>query len=160
MPTFINQGATTILFPVLESLLFLSPGAGVWVLPGLDNCSCLSGPVRPLRLVVCVTSSLPSARLAPEGSRMLSYLFICIACYRTCMHSRCVRYVYPPSGAGPCRSIYLVSCPSRSSRCLCVVMFWSYLIITGNAPLGHSHLCHPFIYGSPAFPLLSRIIRP
>jgi hypothetical protein len=34
----------------------------------------------------------------------------------------------------------------------------SYLTITitGNAPLGHSHLCHPFIYGSPVFPLLSR----
>jgi hypothetical protein len=34
-----------------------------WVLPGLGNVSCLSGPVRPLRLIVCVISSLPSARL-------------------------------------------------------------------------------------------------
>ena len=64
------------------------------VLPGLDSVSCLSGPVRPLRLVVCVISSLPSARLSPEGSQMLSYLCICIACYRTCVHSRYVRYVY------------------------------------------------------------------
>jgi hypothetical protein len=33
--------------------------------------------------------------------------------------------------------IYLVtdSCPSRSSRYLCVVVFWSYLTITGNALL-------------------------
>ena len=46
-------------------------------LPGLDNGSCLSGPVRPLRLVVCVISSLPSARLSPEGSRLLSYLRAC-----------------------------------------------------------------------------------
>jgi hypothetical protein len=82
-----------------------------WVLPGLDNVSCLSGPVRPLRLVVCVKSSLliPSARLSPEGSRVLSYLCICIARYRTCVRSRYVRYVYQPSGAGPCRSIWLAA---------------------------------------------------
>jgi hypothetical protein len=47
-----------------------------WVLPGLDNGPCLSGPVRPLRLVVCVISSLSPARLSPEGSRLLSYLCI------------------------------------------------------------------------------------
>jgi hypothetical protein len=35
-------------------------------------------------------------------------------------------------------------------------MFWSYLTTAGNAPLGHRHLFYPFIYGSPAFPLLSR----
>jgi hypothetical protein len=34
-------------------------------------------------------------------------------------------------------------------------VFWSYLTISGNAPSGQSHLCHPFIYGSPASPLLS-----
>ena len=60
-----------------------------------------------------------------------------------------------PSGAGPVDSP-LVSCPSRSSRYLCVVMFWSYLAIAGNAPSGQSHLCHPFTCGSPASPLLSR----
>jgi hypothetical protein len=27
-----------------------APGVMCWVLPGLDNASCLSGPVRPLRL--------------------------------------------------------------------------------------------------------------
>jgi hypothetical protein len=59
-----------------------------WVLPGLDNVFRLNSPVRPLRLVVCVISSLPSVRLSPEGSRLLSYLCICIACYRACMHSR------------------------------------------------------------------------
>jgi hypothetical protein len=32
---------------------------------------------------------------------MLSYLCICIARYRACVHSRYVRYVYHPSGAGP-----------------------------------------------------------
>ena len=87
-----------------------------WVLPGLDNGSCLSGPVRPLRLAVCVTSSLPSARLAPEGSRLLSYLCICVAfhracmhSYRTCMHSHYVRYAYQPSGAGPYLSIWLAA---------------------------------------------------
>ena len=68
-----------------------------WVLPGLENVSCLSGPVRPLRLVVCVISGLLSARLSPEGSRLLSYLCICIARYRTCVHSRYVRYVYDTS---------------------------------------------------------------
>jgi hypothetical protein len=39
--------------------------------------------------------------------------------------------------------------------CRYVLVLELYLTITGNAPLGHSHLCHPFIYGSPAFPLLS-----
>ena len=82
-----------------------------WVLPGLDDVSCLSGPVRPLRLAVCVMSSLPSARLSPEGSRLLSYLCTCIACYRTCVHvnSRYVRYVYQPPGAGPYLSIWLAA---------------------------------------------------
>jgi hypothetical protein len=28
--------------------------------------------------------------------------------------------------------------------------------VTGNAPFSQSHLWHPFIYGSPASPLLSR----
>ena len=65
------------------------PVQSCWVLPGLENDSCLSGPVQPLRLVVVVCviiSSLPSVRLSPEGSHLLSYLCICIACYRTCMH--------------------------------------------------------------------------
>jgi hypothetical protein len=44
----------------------------------------------------------------------------------------------------------------------CVVIFWSYLAIAGNAQRasGQSHLCHPFIYGSPAPLLLSRIRTP
>jgi hypothetical protein len=126
------------------------------VLPGLgSSVSCLSGPVRPLRLVVCVISSLPSARLSPEGSRLLSYLCICIACYRTCMYSRYFRLRIPATGRRPL-PWYLLSCPSRSSRYLCVVMFWSYLAAAGNAPFGQSRLCHPFIYGYPASPLLSR----
>jgi hypothetical protein len=81
------------------------------------------------------------------------------------MYSRYVRYVHQPPGAGPCLNflnIWLaVSCPSRTrgaadtcTRYLCVVKFWSYLTITGNAPPGQSHLCHPLIYGSPASPLL------
>jgi hypothetical protein len=44
---------------------------------GLDNGFCLSGPARPLRLIVRVISGLPSARLSPEGSRLLSYLCMC-----------------------------------------------------------------------------------
>jgi hypothetical protein len=60
-------------FITLESPLALldlvceNPGGGLLcsVLPGLDNGSCLSGPMRPLRLVACVMSSLPSARLLP-----------------------------------------------------------------------------------------------
>jgi hypothetical protein len=40
---------------------------------------------------------------------MLSYLCICIARYRTCVHSRYVRYVYQPSGAGPYPSIWLAA---------------------------------------------------
>jgi hypothetical protein len=32
----------------------------------------------PSIIVACVISSLPSARLSPEGSRLLSYLCICI----------------------------------------------------------------------------------
>jgi hypothetical protein len=51
---------------------------------------------------------------------------------------------------------HLVSCPSRSSRHSCVVVFWSYLTITGDAPFGQSNSCHLFIYGSPVSPLLSR----
>ena len=45
--------------------------------------------------------------------------------------------------------VHLVSCPSRSSRYLCVVVF-------GSTMPGQSHSFHPFIYGSPASPLLSR----
>jgi hypothetical protein len=126
-----------------------------WVLPGLDNVSCLSGPVRPLRLVVCVIPSLPSARLSPEGSHMLSYLCICIVCYRTCMHSHYVRYVYQLSGAGPYLSIWLAA-PRGAADVYVSFVFWSYMTIAGNAPSGQSHLCHPFIYGPPASPLLSR----
>ena len=37
-----------------------------WVLPGLDSGSCLSGPVRPLRLVVCMIS-VPLIRVGPPG---------------------------------------------------------------------------------------------
>ena len=79
-----------------------------WVLPGLDNVSCLSGPVRPLRLVVCVISSLPSARLSPEGSHLLSYLCTCIVRYRTCMHSCYVRYVYCTSLRAQALALVLV----------------------------------------------------
>jgi hypothetical protein len=110
--------------------------------------------VRPLRLVVFVISSPPSVRLSPEGSRLLSYLRICISCCRACMHGRYFHCVCQPPGAGPYLSIWLLyrSCPSRSSRYLCVVMFWSYLAITGDAPFGHLPMC----YGPPASPLLSR----
>jgi hypothetical protein len=111
--------------------------------------------VRPLRLVVCLISSLPSARLSPEGSHVLSYLCICIACYRTCVHSRYVRYVYQLSGAGPYLSIWLAA-PRGAADIYVSFVFWSYLTITGDAPSGQSHLCHPFIYGPPASPLLSR----
>jgi hypothetical protein len=109
----------------------------------------------PSSVIVCVISSLTSARLSPEGSHMLSYLCTCIARYRTCVHSRYVRYVYQPSGEGPCLSIWLAA-PRGAADILCVVMFWSYLTIAGNAPSGKSHVRHPFICGSPASPLLSR----
>jgi hypothetical protein len=65
--------------------------------------------MRPLRLVAYVMSSLPSARLSPEGSHMLSYLCICIARYRACVHSRYLRYECRPSGAGPYLSIWLAA---------------------------------------------------
>ena len=43
---------------------------------------------------MCVISGLPSARLSPEGSRLLSYLRIYVACMlpvaRAYMHSRYV----------------------------------------------------------------------
>jgi hypothetical protein len=78
------------------------------VLPGLDNVSCLSSPVPP-RLVACVMSSLPSARLSPEGSRLVSYPCICVVCCRACMHSRHARHVHQPSGAGPHLSVWLAA---------------------------------------------------
>jgi hypothetical protein len=80
-----------------------------WVLPGLDNVSCLSGPARPLPLVVCRTSSLPSARLSPEGSRLLSYICVGIACFRTCVHSSYVRYARQPPSASSHLSIWLAA---------------------------------------------------
>jgi hypothetical protein len=54
--------------------------------PGLGNISCLSGPVRPLRPVVCVVLSLPSARLSPEGNRLLSYLGTLLHCLSPHLH--------------------------------------------------------------------------
>jgi hypothetical protein len=71
------------------------------------------------------------------------------------MHSRYVRYAYQLSGAGPYLSIWLAA-PRGAADVYVSFMFCSYLTITGNAPSGQSHLCHPFIYGSPASPLLSR----
>jgi hypothetical protein len=94
------------------------------VLPGLDSGSCLSGPVRPPRLVVCVISGLPSARLSPEA--LLSYLPIYITCYRTCMHIR-YRYIYQPPGAGPCLGISLAAPRGAAylTSVLPVTRFWS-----------------------------------
>jgi hypothetical protein len=66
---------------------------------------------------------------------MLSYLCICIACYRTCVHSRYVRYVYQLSGAGPYLSIWLAA-PRGAADIYVSFVFWSYLTITGNAPSG------------------------
>jgi hypothetical protein len=86
---------------------------------------------------------------------MLSCLCICIACYRTCVHSRYVRYVYQLPGAGSYLSIWLAA-PRGAADIYVSFVFWSYLTIADNAPSGQSHLCHPFIYGSPASPLLSR----
>jgi hypothetical protein len=76
------------------------------------------------------------------------------------MHSRCIRYVHQPSGAGPYFSIHWLAAPRGAAGIYVSLCFgpMSYLIITGNAPFGQSHLCHPFICGSPVFPLLSRTI--
>jgi hypothetical protein len=101
----------------------------------------------PASSSVCdVKPTFCAATVAPEGSRMLSYLCICVACYRTCVHSRCARYARQPSGAGPCLSIWLAAPRGPADIYVCVVMFWSYLTITGNAPLGHSHLFTSSIY--------------
>jgi hypothetical protein len=56
----------------------------------LDPPSIIAAPCGPsvyniIPVVVCVISGLPSARLSPESSRLLSYLCICIARYRTCV---------------------------------------------------------------------------
>jgi hypothetical protein len=40
---------------------------------------------------------------------MLSYLCICLARYRACVHSLYVRCVYQPSGAGPYPSVWLAA---------------------------------------------------
>jgi hypothetical protein len=40
------------------------------------------------------SSPAPTTRLSPEGSHVLSYLCVCVACYCACVHSRYVRYVY------------------------------------------------------------------
>jgi hypothetical protein len=51
-----------------------------WVLPGLDNVSCLSGPVRLLRLVARVISrSLPPVSCAAIISRQKAAA--CLAIY-------------------------------------------------------------------------------
>ena len=112
----------------------------------------------PSAVVARVMSSLSPAWLSPEGSHLLSCPRVCVARHRTCVHSRCsvvsVTHTSLRSGAGPRLSVCV--CPSRSSRCLCVVMFWPCLAVAGDAPSGQSHLCHPFVCGSPASPLLSR----
>ena len=40
--------------------LSLLSGLCCWALPGLDSGPCLSGPVRPLRLVACVMFVKPT----------------------------------------------------------------------------------------------------
>jgi hypothetical protein len=109
---------------------------------------------------ICVKH--PGGRTRKKGTAMLSYL--CIISVLPVTVPACIAVMsvtYTSIGAQALTLVlYLVSCPSRSSRYLCVVMFWSYLTITSNAPSGQSHLCHPFIYGSPASPLLSRINTP
>jgi hypothetical protein len=104
---------------------------------------------------LCDIRPISSARLSPEGSRLLSYLCVCIACHRecACVHSRCVRCAHQPPGAGPCLSIWLAA-PRGAADVyvsLCFGPIWLLPVTSGQ-----SHLCHPFIYGSPASPLLSR----
>jgi hypothetical protein len=110
--------------------------------------------------VIYVKPTFCAAKCRQKGAAYFAiYLCTCVACHRTCVYSRHVRHVCQPPGAGPylCLSVGCSSCPLRGSRYLCVVMFWSYyLAITGDAPFGQSHLCHPFTCGSPAFPLLPR----
>jgi hypothetical protein len=50
------------------------PVASCWVLPGLGNVSCLSGPVRPLRLVVDVFPPRHSARPFHHIRSSIAYL--------------------------------------------------------------------------------------
>jgi hypothetical protein len=47
------------------------------------------------------------ARPSPEGSRLPSYLRVCIARYRTCVHSRYVRYTCQSLSTGPRHDILL-----------------------------------------------------
>ena len=50
-------------------------------------------------VVIEICVKYPGGRTRITATDMLSYLCICIACYRTCVHSRYVRYVYQLSGA-------------------------------------------------------------
>ena len=49
-----------------------------WTLPGLGSVSCLSGSVRPLRLVVCVISSLPSVRLSHQKAAACLAIYVSV----------------------------------------------------------------------------------
>jgi hypothetical protein len=75
------------------------------------------------------------------------------------MHSRYVRYVHQPSGAGPYDTLVFIwlAAPRGAADIYVSLCFWSYLTITDSASFGQSHLCHPFIYGPPVSPLLSRM---
>ena len=133
-----------------QTYRFKSPKC--WVLPGLDNGACLSSPVRLLRLALCVISIRPSARLRccqkadaclPVYLNVRHYVSVlCSVAYRrTCM-LMCIKNRYPlcplriPAiGRRPLPWCLVSCCPSRSSRCLCAVVIWSYLTITGNALL-------------------------
>ena len=60
-------------------------------------------------VVIEICIKYPGGRTRITVTGMLSYLCICIARYRTCVHSRYVRYVYQPPGAGPYLSIWLAA---------------------------------------------------
>jgi hypothetical protein len=94
-----------------------------WVLPGLDSVPCLIRLLAPCGLylyvyssiiLVCVISSLPSVRLSPEGSRLLSavaiaegrlplpYLYnISYTVIPACIAVMSVTYIIPAFGCRP-----------------------------------------------------------
>jgi hypothetical protein len=94
-----------------------------WVLPGLESGSCLSGSVRPLRLMVCEAAA-------------------CLAIYVS---------VLPVTVAVPaCIAVMYVRYTSHRAQALAIVfgqpiflcryvLVLSYRTITGNAPSGQSH---------------------